>query len=423
MGFKISKNLSLSILLCIVSLLLSTDFSTGKQLSTNFDQRPVVDRFQKSLDLDDGGAVFSVDSYGAKGDGSSDDSQAFLAAWNATCAASSGSVFMVPEGKKYLVGPIILSGPCKGDNLFAQISGSVVAPADPSTWNSPYASGWLRFSTVQGLTIQGSGIIDGSGQKWWECKRDQAFVIASSENVYMKDLKIQNSPQVHVEITISSNVQLEHLQIVAPGQSPNTDGIHVSASQNVTIQDCSTGTGDDCVSIVTGSSDIHINNLTCGPGHGISIGSLGKDNSKNTVSNVVVNGASITGTENGVRIKTWQGGSGYVRQVVFQNVKMTNVSNPIIIDQYYCAPSKSCQNQTSAVRISDVRYTNITGTSATQAAIELKCSTTVPCTDIVLQDINLTLNSGDNATSFLANAQGSSAGQVIPPVNFSQSSL
>lgn len=42
-----------------------------------------------------------------------------------------------------------------------------------------------------------------------------------------------------------------------------------------------------------------------------------------------------------------QGGSGYVRGVRFQNVKMEDVANPIIIDQFYCDSSKPCQNQVS----------------------------------------------------------------------------
>jgi len=37
-----------------------------------------------------------------------------------------------------------------------------------------------------------------------------------------------------------------------------------------------------------------------------SIGSLGADNSEAEVSNVVVNRAALSGTTNGVRIKTWQ---------------------------------------------------------------------------------------------------------------------
>lgn len=34
-----------------------------------------------------------------------------------------------------------------------------------------------------------------------------------------------------------------------------------------------------------------------------------------------------------------------MRAVRFQNVRMQDVSNPIIIDQFYCDSPKSCQNQ------------------------------------------------------------------------------
>lgn len=49
-----------------------------------------------------------------------------------------------------------------------------------------------------------------------------------------------------------------------------------------------------------------MHNVDCGPGHGISIGGLGKDGTKACVSNVTVRDSSIQNTLNGVRIKTWQ---------------------------------------------------------------------------------------------------------------------
>ncbi|KAF4363722.1 hypothetical protein G4B88_000951 [Cannabis sativa] len=55
------------------------------------------------------------------------------------------------------------------------------------------------------------------------------------------------------------------------------------------------------------SSHISIINLFCGPGHGVSIGSLGKDGSVANVSNIKVHRVKFFGTSNGVHIKTYKG--------------------------------------------------------------------------------------------------------------------
>ena len=38
-------------------------------------------------------------------------------------------------------------------------------------------------------------------------------------------------------------VQITNMQVNAPGDSPNTDGIHISETQNVLIQDTQIGCG------------------------------------------------------------------------------------------------------------------------------------------------------------------------------------
>lgn len=49
-----------------------------------------------------GRVLVNVDSFGAVGDGISDDTQAFLSAWKQACSAEK-SVLLVPEGRRYLV--------------------------------------------------------------------------------------------------------------------------------------------------------------------------------------------------------------------------------------------------------------------------------------------------------------------------------
>ncbi|OVA16981.1 Glycoside hydrolase [Macleaya cordata] len=360
--------------------------------------------------------LINVDGFGAVGDGISDDTQAFVSAWDQACSTSK-SVLLVPEGRRYLVNATKFKGPCAG-KLIVQIDGTIVAPNEPNNWDKQNPRIWLDFSKLQKVSFQGDGVIDGSGGKWWDssCKRNKsnALTIDSSSGVRVKGLTIQNAQQMHFVISHCDSVRVVNVKVSAPGTSPNTDGIHITKSTNVGLENCKIGTGDDCISIVNGSSGIKMKNIYCGPGHGISIGSLGKDNSSGIVTKVVVDTAFLKGTTNGLRIKTWQqGGSGYVRAVRFLNVRMDDVANPIIIDQFYCDSPKSCKNQTSAVEISQVVYRNISGTTKSANAIKFACSDTVPCKDIVLNNVNLESEDG-TAETYCNSATGFHYGVVHP---------
>ncbi|KAG6504486.1 probable polygalacturonase At1g80170 [Zingiber officinale] len=372
----------------------------------------------------------NVDSFGAVGDGVADDTQAFQNAWDEACSLKD-AVFLVPENRRYKVNATKFVGPCER-NLIIQVSGIIVAPEEPDDWNPKYSKIWLSFSKLNGVKFQGGGIIDGSGSKWWaaSCKINKknpckgaptAVTIDSSSGIRVKDLTIQFAQQMHFTISRSEAIRISGVHINAPSDSPNTDGIHITDSTNVAIQNCHIGTGDDCISIVNASKNIKMKSIQCGPGHGISIGSLGKDNSTGIVTGVVLDMAKLTGTKNGVRIKTWQGGSGYVKAVRFENVEMIDVENPIIIDQFYCDSPTTCMNHTSAVKISQVIYRNIRGTSRSPNAMKFACSDTVPCSNIVLNNINLERENG-TAETFCNCAIGFDYGVVLPKADCLKSS-
>ncbi|KAL4278185.1 hypothetical protein GQ457_03G008200 [Hibiscus cannabinus] len=111
--------------------------------------------------------------------------------------------------------------------------------------------------------------------------------------------------------------------------------------------------------------------IYCGPGYGVSIGSLGKDNSADIVTKVVLDTALLRETTNGVRIETWQGG--------FRKCEDG------VIDQLYCDSPKTCQNQALAVQISHIMYWNISGTTKSKEAMKFACSETTLCSNINLE--------------------------------------
>ncbi|THG06904.1 hypothetical protein TEA_016626 [Camellia sinensis var. sinensis] len=339
--------------------------------------------------------MVNVDDFGAKGDGT-DDSEAFRKAWEEVCSYSN-SVLVVPEDRIYHLKPINFSGPCNS-HISMKIDGTIKASVNPSDYeHSPQH--WLLFQNLRNFEVKGGGTINGNGKIWWKksCKIDKSRVATflGCKNLKVSGLRVRNPQQVHISFQKCVNVKARNLIIIAPGNSPNTDGIHVTGTQNIQIMNSIIKTGD--------------------------IGSLGKGNSEARVLDVSVNRVKFSGSTNGVRIKTWQGGSGFAKNIKFQDVLMHNVSNPIIIDQNYCDQIKPCAKQPSAVQVENVWYKNIRGTSASKVAIQLNCSKSLPCKGIVLQDVILAATQTDqNAIASCDNVYLASRGRVSPPCSESE---
>ncbi|GJR17110.1 probable polygalacturonase [Tanacetum coccineum] len=138
-----------------------------------------------------------------------------------------------------------------------------------------------------------------------------------------------------------------------------------------------------------------------------SIGSLGENGGNDTVEKVRVESCNITGTQNGLRIKTVPGGTGYARRILFQDIQLVDVKNPIIIEQHYCNnfEDATCPAPPNlpAVEVSDVTYTNIYGSSASKQAITFNCSGKYNCTGINTYNVGIT---GQDDFSYCKNAQG-----------------
>lgn len=97
----------------------------------------------------------------------------------------------------------------------------------------------------------------------------QTLRFSKCNNVEISGLTSLNSQLYHIDFDGCHNVKLQGVKVSAPGNSPNTDGIHVQSSSVVSIMNSRIATGDDCVSIGPGTNGLWIENIACGPGHGI----------------------------------------------------------------------------------------------------------------------------------------------------------
>jgi len=364
-----------------------------------------------------GGGSSDISELGAKGDGKTDCTKALNDAWTAACGKEGAQTLTIPKGD-YLTGPLNFSGPCKG-SVTIQLDGNLLGTTDLKA----YKTNWIEIQHVDNLVINGKGTIDGQGKQVWDnnkcaqkydCKiLPNSLVLDYVNNGTVSGITLLNSKFFHMNVFQCKGITIKDVTVTAPGDSPNTDGIHMGDSSKVTITGTTIGVGDDCISIGPGSTEINITGVTCGPGHGISVGSLGRYKDEKDVTDVNVKDCTLKKSTNGVRIKSYEDAASTLTasKLHYENIAMEDVANPIIIDMKYC-PNKICtKNGASKVTIKDVTFKNITGTSSTPEAVSLLCSDKLPCTGVTLDNVKVEFKGTNNKTMAVCNnAKGSSTG-------------
>ena len=292
-------------------------------------------------------AVFNLTNYGAIGDGATLNTAAIQKAIDA-CAAAGGGTVRVPAGK-FLFGPIQLTSSI---NLHLD-QGATLLISDDIAHYPLKAKRYVDCITATGahdLEISGEGTIDGQGQAWWtafskDLKLEQPAMphrpymtkLQDCTRVRVSGVTLKNSPMFHLVTQDCTDVTIQNITIQAPGTTaPNTDGIDPSG-WNYLITDCFIDTGDDNIAIKPGSSrtpgnkNYLVQNCTFLHGHGMSVGG----GTRNGLDNLTVSNCTFNGTDAAIRIKTPRGNGGVLQNATYERLTISNVKNPIYINDYY----------------------------------------------------------------------------------------
>jgi polygalacturonase len=286
-------------------------------------------------------AHFNITNYGAIGDGKTPDTAAIQKAIDA-CSAAGGGTVRVPAGN-FLTMPFKLASRI---NLHLD-PGATILVSDDLTSYPVERNRYVDSITAAGahdLEISGEGTIDGQGQSWWAAFRENSamthrpYLIRFSDctRLLVTGVTLQNSPMFHLVPQDCTDVTIQAIRIHSPSNAPNTDGIDPSG-WNFLIRDCTIDTGDDNIAIkpaagrTPGDRNFTVMNCSFLHGHGMSIGG----GSRNGVEDLVVSNCTFNGTDSGIRIKTPRGNGGLARNLTYENITMTNVKNPIYINDYY----------------------------------------------------------------------------------------
>jgi uncharacterized repeat protein (TIGR02543 family) len=225
------------------------------------------------------------------------------------------------------------------------------------SWCNPLINVATNIDPAPGAGIMGYGVIDGrggvtltdKGKSWWGTGSDTRPRLiylgnrntnSHADNFTMYKVTLQNSPKFNVS-GIGDNETLWDVKILAPPDSPNTDGFDPSGSKNITLTQSYISNGDDMVAVKAGVA--HASNITVSyshfySGHGVSIGSETNAGLNNMFVHDIAMDNGFGGTSaNSLRIKSDVSRGGEVYDVLYQNVCLLHGGDAIVLDPYYSA--------------------------------------------------------------------------------------
>ena len=285
---------------------------------------------------------FNVRDHGAKGDGTTNDTAALRATIEAAHRAG-GGIVEVPAGN-YLSGPL---------ELFSQLNLHLAAgatltmlPLDRYPGGTGRGEDFLSGENLHDVALTGAGTIDGQGEPWWpfakqkNARRPRMFKLSKCERVLVEGVTLRNSPMFHIAFSGMAHVTVRGVTISAPAStapvpSHNTDACDVSG-RVILVEHCNISVGDDDYTCGGDTHDVLLQHNTYGSGHGVSIGSY----ARNGVSNITVRDCTFTGTDCGIRIKSDRDRGGVIENLVYEDLTMTGVAEPILIYGAYMAKER-----------------------------------------------------------------------------------
>jgi polygalacturonase len=358
-------------------------------------------------------------SFGAKGDGATKDTVAIQSAIDA-CAAQGGGTVQLTAGT-YLSAPIVLKS-----NITLQLDKGATLLGSPDHGDYPEKTEF-RLPAVQSLisalnaenvTISGDGVIDGQGESWWAMARSvrnagvmgvhprpRLIVFDHCKHIRIEGITAQNSPFWQIVPYYSDDIVIHNIRVLAPQHSPNTDAVDPFSSSNIHIDHLYADTGDDDIAIKSGainspggddpSRDITITDCTFMHGHGLSVGSEIAGGARNILAERI----HFEGTDNGIRVKANRDRGNDVSNLVFRDIDMKDVKNPLVISEYYprILPPAGAVEAQPVTRLTphfhDMVFENLTATGSEMAGAIVGLPE-APVDNIVLKNVKLAGKTG-----------------------------
>ncbi|KAJ1375162.1 Pectin lyase fold/virulence factor [Sesbania bispinosa] len=357
--------------------------------------------------------------FGGVGDGKTSNTKAFQYAISnlSQYAYDGGALLVVPPGK-WLTGSFNLTSHF---TLFLHNEAVILASQDESEWPTlpvlpSYGRGRDapdgRFSSLilgtnlTDVVITGyNGTIDGQGSYWWDkfhkgelkLTRPYMIEIMFSHHIQISNLTLINSPSWFVHPIYSSDIIIQGLTIIAPIDSPNTDGIDPDSCTNTRIEDCYIVSGDDCIAIKSGwdeygikfgmpSRHIIIRRLECVSPDSAMI-ALGSEMSGG-IQDVRAEDLTAINTQSAVRIKTAVGRGAYVKDIFVRGMNLNTMKYVFWMTGSYGSHPDPSFDPKALPNITGINYRDVIANNCTYSA-RLEGISNDPFTGICMSNVTI----------------------------------
>ncbi len=295
--------------------------------------------------------VLSVEAYGARGDGTTNNTKAIQAAIDA-CPV--GGTVLIPRGvfvsgalylKSDMTLQVAAGGTLKGSTALADYEPQFLNRFEGwelKTYASLLNAGRLDHGgppNVHNLSIRGEGRIAGGGAPLAQAmiaaqglrSRGRLLCLMNCTNLEIQGLTLEEPPSWTLHFVYCENVTCQDLTITTAIR--NGDGIDPDSSRNCYIVNCAFDTGDDCIAIKSGKNpegnvvnrpteNVWIVDCRFQRGHGISIGSEMSGGVRNVLVQDCVAGALL----NGFQIKATKDRGSVVENVTVRDCDLQMIS-------------------------------------------------------------------------------------------------
>ncbi|KAL2945323.1 hypothetical protein RDABS01_006081 [Bienertia sinuspersici] len=263
----------------------------------------------------------------------------------------------------------------------------ITADPDPSVYPNQEL---IVFQQVESATFTGTGTIDvNQPPQSSDPEKEFSFMevlpsvkFSNATSCVVHGIHSMNPSAFHVLVVNSHNISIVNSNFESKTVKPNThsNGVYISGSTAVSVTNTHIKTGDDCITVSGGSSDVNVSGVIVGA-------QLDGAHPDYNVKGVKVTNCTFKGTAFGARINPRPTDKpSQISNIIFENLVMEQALNPIVIKQDFPAlPGKP-----NYAKITDVHFKNIRGTTTTNAAVSFACNKATPCEGIDVADINLT---------------------------------